>query len=177
MRPTSTVIGTGVTALMQGTLVAIAFAVTGLGNAVFWGVVTAVFAVLPVVGSGLVWGPAAVVLFTRGNTGWALAMLAWGGAVVGSVDNIIRPVVYNRYARIHPMVTLVGAIAGVSYMGLLGLLLGPLAISYFFELIRLYHAEYGSPGTESWFVPPAAPVRPAASAAAATGDEVEGNPS
>jgi predicted PurR-regulated permease PerM len=178
---TSTVIGTGVTALMQGTLVAIAFAVTGLGNAVFWGVVTAVFAILPVVGSGLVWGPAAITLFTRGETGWALAMLAWGGAVVGSVDNLIRPIVYNRYARIHPMVTLVGAIAGVSYMGLLGLLLGPLAISYFFELIRLYRAEYGSQAMESWFMPPAAPVPPGAAggsaSGAATGDEVEGNPS
>ena len=142
---TSTVIGTGVTALLQGTLVAIAFAVTGLGNAVFWGVVTAVFAVLPVVGSGLVWGPAAIVLFTRGDTGWALAMVVWGGALVGSVDNLIRPIVYNRYARIHPMVTLVCAIAGVSYMGLLGLLLGPLAISYFFELIRMYREEYVEP--------------------------------
>lgn len=179
---TSTVIGTGVTALMQGTLVAIAFAVTGLGNAVFWGVVTAVFAILPVVGSGLVWGPAAIALFTRGQTGWAVAMVAWGGAVVGSVDNLIRPIVYNRYARIHPMVTLVGAIAGVSYMGLLGLLLGPLAISYFFELIRLYRAEYGTEAMESWFMPPAAQVPPGAgggtvSGATATGDEVEGNPS
>ena len=171
---TSTVIGTGVTALLQGTLVAIAFAVTGLGNAVFWGVVTAVFAVLPVVGSGLVWGPAAIVLFTRGDTGWALAMVVWGGAVVGSVDNLIRPIVYNRYARIHPMVTLVGAVAGVSYMGLLGLLLGPLAISYFFELIRLYNAEYGISGAA---VPAPAPASGAPSAPPATGDEVEGNPS
>jgi predicted PurR-regulated permease PerM len=172
------VIGTGVTALLQGTLVAIAFAVSGLGNAVFWGVVTAVFAVLPVVGSGLVWGPAAIVLFTRGDTGWALAMVVWGGALVGSVDNLIRPIVYNRYARIHPMVTLVGAVAGVSYMGLLGLLLGPLAISYFFELIRLYNAEYGISGVA---VPAPAPPSGAASAPAATGDEtgdeVEGNPS
>jgi hypothetical protein len=76
----------------------------------------------------------------------------------------------------------VGAIAGVSYMGLLGLLLGPLAISYFFELIRLYHAEYGTEAMESWFRPPAAAVSPGAaggppSVAAATGDEVEGNPS
>ncbi len=166
---TSTVIGTGVTALLQGTLVAVAFAVTGLGNPVFWGVVTAIFAVLPVVGSGLVWGPAAIALYTRGQPAMAVGMAVWGAAVVGSVDNIIRPVVYNRYAKIHPMVTLVGAIAGVSYMGILGLLLGPLAVSYFFELIRLYTAEYAVPAT----VPPAA----GASGPAAAGDEVEGNPS
>ena len=166
---TSTVIGTGVTALLQGVLVALAIAVTGLGNAVFWGVVTAVFAILPVVGSGLVWGPAAIALLTRDQPGWALAMVAWGAGVVGSVDNLIRPVVYSRYASIHPMVTLVGAVAGVSYMGLLGLLLGPLAISYFFELLRLYRAEYGAPGGGSGVAVPAM--------AGAARDEVEGNPS
>jgi predicted PurR-regulated permease PerM len=176
---TSTVIGTGVTALIQGMLVALAFTVTGLGNAVFWGVVTAVFAVLPVVGSGLIWGPATIALFTQGRHIAAAGMLVWGGAIVGSVDNIIRPVVYNRYAKIHPMVTLVGAIAGVSYMGLLGLLLGPLAISYFFELIRLYNAEYGRFGGDT--PAPATVAAPAFAASAApagpAGDEVEGNPS
>ncbi len=137
---------------------------------------------LPLVGSGLVWGPAAIILAIQGRPVAAVLLAIWGVAVVGSVDNLIRPIVYNRYARIHPMVTLVGAIAGVSYMGLLGLLLGPLAISYFFELIRLYRAEYGTEAMESWFMPPAAQVPPGAgggtvSGATATGDEVEGNPS
>jgi predicted PurR-regulated permease PerM len=61
---------------------------------------------------------------------------------VGNVDVLIRPAVYRRYAQIHPLVTLVGAIGGVGYFGLLGILIGPLAVSYFFELIRMYQAEY-----------------------------------
>jgi predicted PurR-regulated permease PerM len=62
--------------------------------------------------------------------------------VVGGVDNLIRPWVYRRYARIHPFITVIGAFAGIAYFGLLGLLIGPLAISYFFELIRMYQEEY-----------------------------------
>jgi len=58
------------------------------------------------------------------------------------VDNVVRPWVFRRYARIHPFVTVIGAIAGIQYFGLLGLVIGPLAISYFFELIRMYKQEY-----------------------------------
>jgi predicted PurR-regulated permease PerM len=68
--------------------------------------------------------------------------------VIANVDNVIRPWVSNRYAQIHPMITLVGAIAGVSYLGILGLLIGPLALSYFFELLRMYGREYLSTGDE-----------------------------
>ena len=62
-----------------------------------------------------------------------------------SIDNLIRPMISNRYAQIHPLITLVGAIAGVSYIGLLGLLVGPLALSYFFELLTMYRREYLRP--------------------------------
>jgi hypothetical protein len=58
------------------------------------------------------------------------------------VDNEILPMVFRRWAKIHPFVTIIGAFAGIQYFGLLGLLIGPLAISYFFELIRMYRAEY-----------------------------------
>ena len=61
---------------------------------------------------------------------------------MGNVDTVIRPMVFRRWAQIHPFVTLVGALGGVRYFGLLGLLIGPLALSYFFELIRMYREEY-----------------------------------
>ncbi|MGH7671471.1 MAG: AI-2E family transporter [Gemmatimonadales bacterium] len=138
----STLIGTGVTAAIQGTLVAIGFAVTGLPNAVFWGVVTVLFAILPVLGSGLVWGPGVLALVLDGRYGAAAALAIWGVIAIGSVDYVIRPIVFRRWAQIHPIVTLVGAMAGVPYFGILGLLIGPLALSYFFELIRMYRDEY-----------------------------------
>ncbi len=138
----STVIGTGLVAVIQGAFVALAFWMTGLSNALFWGAVTVVFAVLPVVGSGLVWGPAALSLVLTGRYGAAVALVLLGIVVVGNVDIVIRPAVFRRFAQIHPLVTLVGAIAGVGYFGLLGILIGPLALSYFFELIRMYREEY-----------------------------------
>src|SRR5207249_3627563 len=144
----STLIGTGVTALVQGTLVGLAFWALGLSNALFWGVVTVIVAILPVVGSGLVWGPAAIALAVEGRLGAAIALTAWGIVLVGNVDNVIRPYVFRRWAQIHPFVTVIGAFAGIQYFGLLGLLIGPLAISYFFELIRMYRAEYLEPEAE-----------------------------
>jgi predicted PurR-regulated permease PerM len=143
----STVIGTGFTAAIQAVLLGLAFMVLGLPNVVFWSVVTFALAILPVVGSGLVWAPAAVGLALQDRIGAAILLVVWGVLVVGSSDNLIRPLVYRRFAQIHPMVTLIGAIAGVSKFGLLGLLIGPLALSYFFELVRMYREEYLEPDT------------------------------
>jgi predicted PurR-regulated permease PerM len=141
----STVVGTGVTAATQGVLLGLAFGILGLPNALFWGVVTMALAILPVVGSGLVWGPAAIILMMQGRVMPGVLLIVWGAIIVGGVDNVIRPLIYRRFSAIHPLITLIGAIAGVSYFGLLGLLIGPLALSYFFELIRMYREEYLEP--------------------------------
>jgi predicted PurR-regulated permease PerM len=141
----STVIGTGVTAMLQGALLGVAFWILGVPNTLFWSVVTAALGIMPIVGSGLVWGPAAVVLAIQGRPVAGIGLAIWGALVVGSVDNLIRPVIYRRYAAVHPLITLIGAIAGVSQFGLLGLLIGPLALSYLFELVRMYREEYLEP--------------------------------
>lgn len=138
----STVIGTGLTAVAQGGLVGIAFWIAGLPNGLFWGVLTAVASVLPVVGSGLIWGPGAVALYLDGRVSQAIGLAAWGAIVVANVDNIIRPIVYRRWANIHPLITIIGAFGGIRYFGILGLLIGPLGLSYFFELLRMYREEY-----------------------------------
>jgi len=66
----------------------------------------------------------------------------WGILIVGNIDYVIRPMVSRRWGQIHPLVTLVGALVGVPYLGILGLLIGPLAVSYAFELIAMYREEY-----------------------------------
>jgi predicted PurR-regulated permease PerM len=138
----STVVGTGLNALVQGTMVGGALAIADVSNAVFWGTVTAVLSILPLVGSGLVWGPAALSLILEGRAGAGIALIAWGLVAVANIDNILRPWVYRRFAHVHPMITLVGAVMGVEYFGLVGLVLGPLAIQYFFELIRMFREEH-----------------------------------
>lgn len=139
----STVVGTGLNAVVQGSLVAVAFTVLGLPNVAFWGAVTAVLSILPIVGSGLVWAPAAVSLLLDGRTVAAVILALYGAIIIANVDNLLRPMIYRRYAQLHPMVTLVGAVIGVEYFGIVGLVLGPLAIQYFLELAVVYREEYG----------------------------------
>jgi predicted PurR-regulated permease PerM len=105
--------------------------------------VTAFASILPVLGSALVWLPGVIVLLLQSKYGAAAGLAAIGGLVASNIDNLIRPLVYRRVSDIHPMVTLIGAFAGVKYFGLLGVLLGPLAIAYLFELLRSYREEYG----------------------------------
>lgn len=160
----ATLIGTLLTAILQGTIVGVTFWALALPAAVFWGFITAVVSVLPVMGSALVWLPAAVVLVVNGRLGAAAVMMLVGGAA-GSVDNIVRLVVFRAVSNIHPMATLVGAFAGLKYFGLLGVLLGPLAIAYFFELLKMYREEYVAPsGDPSALPPPPAPGELAPSA-------------
>jgi predicted PurR-regulated permease PerM len=148
----STVIGAGAVALAQGLMLGTAFWLTGLPNAAFWGTVTVVFGVLPIVGSGLVWIPAAAVLLMQDRVGGAV-ILALVGIAAGNVDVVVRPIVFRHFANIHPLVTLIGAIGGIGYFGLLGILVGPLALSYFLELIRIFQDEYPVPSA----IPPPAP--------------------
>lgn len=143
-------LGTALTAVLQGAIVGFGFRLVGLPSSLFWGVVTGLVSVLPVLGSAIVWLPGVVVLLAQGRAGAAATLAALGGIVASNVDNLARPFVYERVSNIHPMVTLVGAFAGVRLFGLLGVLIGPLAISYFFELLRIFQAEYGtSAGTDA----------------------------
>jgi predicted PurR-regulated permease PerM len=137
----ATLVGTLLTALLQGTMVGVAFWALGLPGAAFWGVITGLVSVLPMLGSALVWIPGMVVLGMDGR--WAaMVILGLVGIAAGSSDNIVRMVVFKKVSNIHPLATLVGAFAGLNYFGLLGVLLGPLAIAYFFELMKMYRQEY-----------------------------------
>ena len=138
----ATVLGTALTSLAQGTLIGMAFWIVGLPNALFWGVVTGFASILPVLGSALVWLPGVLVLLAQGRYGATVVLLVIGAGLASNVDNVIRPMIYRRVSNLHPMVTLIGAFAGVKYFGLLGVLLGPLAIQYFFEFVTLYRKEY-----------------------------------
>lgn len=140
----ATLLGTVLVAVMQGAIVGFGFWLVGLPSALFWGTVTAFASILPVLGSALVWLPGVVVLLLQERYGAAAGLAAIGAIVASNIDNLIRPLVYRRVSDIHPMVTLIGAFAGVKYFGLLGVLLGPLAIAYLFELLRSYREEYGA---------------------------------
>ncbi|MBI2796821.1 MAG: AI-2E family transporter [Gemmatimonadetes bacterium] len=173
----ATFLGLAAVAVVQGALVGTGFAIVGLPGAAFWGVVTALASVIPLVGGTLVWVPGVLVLLVERDYTRAAILAGIGVVLVANIDNLVRPYIYRRVSNVHPLVTLVGAFAGLRYFGLLGVLLGPLAITYFFELLRIYDEEYGvaqsvreiaqkrsglTPvaGVAAVKVPPAAPVAP-----------------
>ncbi len=139
----ATFVGLAAAATLQGTLVGIGFLIVGLPGAAFWGLITAVASVIPVFGAALVWVPGCLVLIVEKQYGNAALLAGIGALVVSNIDNVVRPYIYRRVSDIHPLVTLVGAFAGLRYFGLLGVLLGPLAITYFFQLLHIYDEEYG----------------------------------
>ena len=138
----ATVLGSGLVSVVQGAIIGLAFAMTGLPNPLFWGTVALLAAFLPLVGSSLVWVPAALFLVWQHRYGAATVMVVMGGGIAGNVDQVLRPLIYRRMTNIHPMITLVGALAGIHQFGPIGLLLGPLAIALVFELLRFFREEY-----------------------------------
>jgi predicted PurR-regulated permease PerM len=140
----ATLLGTVLVAVMQGTLIGFGFWIVGLPSPLFWGTVTAFASILPVLGSALVWLPGVVVLLLEDRYGAAVGLALIGGGLASNLDNLVRPLVYKRVSDLHPMITLIGAFAGVRYFGLLGVLLGPLAIAYLFELLEFYREDYGA---------------------------------
>lgn len=137
-------LGTVLTAALQGTAIGITFAILGLHPPLLWGFVTACVAVLPLFGSALVWLPGAAVLLLDHRPNAALVLVLVGAGVVSNIDNLARLFVYRRVSGIHPMLTLVGALAGVRIFGVIGAFLGPLLLSYFLELIRVYEGEFSA---------------------------------
>ena len=131
-------LGTVLTAALQGTIVGIGFAIVGLQPAVLWGFLTACASVMPVFGSATVWLPGIVVLLLDHRPGAALVLAVLGAGLASNIDNVVRPLVYRRVSGIHPMLTLVGAFAGVRLFGLIGAFVGPLVLSYFVELVDVY---------------------------------------
>src|SRR5260370_12038350 len=138
----ATIIGTVVTGAIQGLVVGLGLWITGLPNAAFWGVVTMVFAILPVVGSGLVWIPGSVALVPHHQIGPALLPAPFGLFWAALPASLVRPRGFQRWANIHPLAALPRALAGVPYFGLLRVLIRPLALSHFFELMKMYPEEY-----------------------------------
>jgi predicted PurR-regulated permease PerM len=129
------VYGCGLTAIVQGGLVGIGYAIAGLQGPVVFGVLASVSALLPFGGAALVWAPAALYLFGSGHFGWGIFMLVWGG-VVSVSDNFIRPLIISRYTPVPTLLVFLGVVGGVVSFGLIGFILGPVMLVLATELLR-----------------------------------------
>jgi predicted PurR-regulated permease PerM len=129
------VYGAGVTALVQGALVGIGFAVVGLPSPVVFGVIAALAALVPLMGTPIVWVPALIVLAAQDRYYAALFMLVWGGIVV-TIDNFLRPWLVSGRAHIDALTVFIGVLGGVSAFGPIGVFLGPLVLALGIALVR-----------------------------------------
>jgi predicted PurR-regulated permease PerM len=130
------VYGTGLTALIQGTLVGISFLIVGLPSPVVFGVIAALAALLPFGGTALVWVPAALALAGQGRWGATIFLLIWGGLLVSLVDNVVRPLLVAGRANVGTLTVFIGVLGGISAFGAIGLFLGPVILALIIALIR-----------------------------------------
>jgi predicted PurR-regulated permease PerM len=135
------VLGQMLVALVQGILTGLTLLIFGVPDALFWGVVAFFMAFLPVLGTPLVWGPAALYQFSQGHTMQGVGILAVGFIVIINIDNLLRIMLAKRMGDIHPLVTLVGLVLGVEVFGIIGLVAGPLLVSYFIVLMEVFRKE------------------------------------
>jgi predicted PurR-regulated permease PerM len=114
----------------------------GVNEPVFWFVVTCIASMMPVVGAALAYVPVAILLFAGGMNIKGVIMLAYGFGVISTVDSIFRFWLQKRIGDVHPMITAFGVILGLNLFGFIGLIFGPILISLFILLIRIYSNEF-----------------------------------
>ena len=125
--------------LAQGTLTGLAFWALGLSAPVLWALVTALASMVPILGSALVWAPAALVLIMTGHWVKALVLFVWGAAIVGQVDVLVRPWVVGAHVKVHTLLVFFALLGGAKAFGILGIFVGPIVLSFalaVFDLLK-----------------------------------------
>jgi predicted PurR-regulated permease PerM len=140
----SNVLGAPLLAMIQGVISIIGFYIFGLKEPVFWGAMCAFLSFVPYIGSALVWVPAGIIQLSMAQQWQGIGILIYGIVAISSINHIFRFIFQKKVAHVHPLVTVFGIIVGVDWFGLPGLIFGPILISYFFIMIKIYRMEYGN---------------------------------
>lgn len=140
----SVALGTVFVALIQGILTAIGFALFGFERAILWGCVAAIGALIPGIGTMIVFAPAVAYLLYVGAHISALLLALWGALAVGLIDNLIGPYLMSRGNNVHPFLVLLSVLGGIALFGPIGFILGPVIMSFFLVLLELYHEHVKS---------------------------------
>ncbi|MBT4804977.1 AI-2E family transporter [Candidatus Woesearchaeota archaeon] len=134
-----------VVALIQGLTGYLGFLIFGISSPLFWGLFMAFLALIPFVGAGIIWVPASIIIILEGvynNSTWLIVkgvlLFIYGLVFISSVDNIFKPKLMGNKAKIHSVVVLIGILGGLFTFGLLGVILGPLLLSFTIEFIDIY---------------------------------------
>jgi len=137
----SVVVGSLLVAVCQGVAGGVGLAIAGI-PAFFWGAVMGFTSLVPVIGTMLIWGPAAIYLAVTGNWKLAIFLAAWGAIVVSSIDSVLRPLLMRGQARMSTFWVFLSIVGGVKYLGPLGILYGPLILAFAMVMLGIYADEY-----------------------------------
>jgi len=138
----SNAIGVPVIMFLQGSLAALAYWFTGAGDPVIWGLLTGFSGLIPAVGTGIIWLPLALNLLIGGSIWQGILLIIWGCCVISLVDNGFRMIFMKKFADVHPLIPLFGVILGLNLFGFWGIIFGPLVISVFLLLVKIFRYEF-----------------------------------
>lgn len=135
-------LGIPVICVIQGIFAALGYWLFGVEEWGLWAFLTGVFAFFPIVGTMVIWVPVCIMLYTQGQTGASIGLAVYSVVVTGNVDYIARLSLLRKLGNVHPIVTVLGVIVGINFFGFVGLVFGPLLISYFLILVKIYINEF-----------------------------------
>lgn len=136
-------IGIPVLAIIQGIVATIGYWIFGVKDFGLWGFMTGIFSMVPIVGTAIIWIPLVLYLMAIDKTGNAIGLLIYSGVIITNVDYVARLTLLKKLVDVHPLVTVFGVIIGIGLFGFWGVIFGPLLVSYFIILIRIYMNEFG----------------------------------
>jgi predicted PurR-regulated permease PerM len=138
-------IGIPILAILQGIIATIGYAIFGVQEYGLWGFITGVCSMIPVVGTALIWIPLTAYFFATGNNFAGIGLLIYSLVLITNIDYVARLTLLKRFMDIHPLITIFGVIVGITLFGFWGVIFGPLLISYFIILVKIYINEFGKP--------------------------------
>ncbi len=135
-------LGIPIICLVQGVFASIGYLIFGIDDWALWGFLTGIFAFFPLVGTMIMWIPLTLFLYAQGHTMGAVGLGLYSLLVTGNVDYVARITVMKKMGDVHPLITVLGVIVGLNLFGFVGLIFGPLLISYFLILVKIYVNEF-----------------------------------
>jgi len=136
------VVGSLVTGALQGLLAGVGYAIAGVDQVIFLAILTGVGSFIPVVGTTLIWGPVVIYVFAAKGWAWALFLGLWSGVLTASVDNFVKPLFLRGGSDTNPLLIFLGAFGGLAWMGVPGLLVGPVVVAFFLALYTIYTRDF-----------------------------------
>ncbi|ADE36914.1 AI-2E family transporter [Methanohalophilus mahii] len=137
----STILGILFIALFQGGVLTITFLLLGIEGALLWGFITLILSIIPFIGPPLVWGPATVYKIIEGDF-IAGTIIFVAGMFISNFDYVLRPYIQEKFAAIHPLISLLGLFIGIYLFGAIGLVVGPVLLSCFILMLKMFNQEY-----------------------------------